>query len=257
MLKDGAMKPLLAGIAMLASLLTPVACSPRPQPAEYPAPAAMSVAERMPLPDCAGIEAIDAGADGWTHPDCRLVVPGDAGLALEARFRKGPDESTLVTFQVVGPGDATLQTIEETMGNTFQPPQTQDVDLDDRADILVPLETGNVNTNNAIWLQGEDGTFKRAGELSGVSILNTESGYIAAQARSSAAAWSVEFWRVDGGVLFPVATAEVTATGEDDGTVTGVSCEVLFDGDIADIGLTPKQAEKQFCAEPAAADIFK
>jgi hypothetical protein len=217
-------------------------------------------AAALTLAACGKAEtAGEAGADGWKHPDCRMMLTDSSGLAIEARYTKAEDDSTKVTVQVVQPGDATLQTIEETMGNTFNGITSQDIDADGKADLLLPLETGNVNTTWAVWRQEDEGKFRRAGELSGVSIERTADGYLAVPARSSANAWSVAFSRLDGGVLFPVATAEVTATlganGEPDPGKT--ECAVLYDSQTAGIGLSLDEARTKFCAEPEVVKIFK
>lgn len=215
-----------------------------------------AAAKRMPLPDCATAQTVDAGADGWKHPDCRLMLSDDSKLAIEARYTPVEDDSTKVTVQVVAPGDATLQTIEETMGNTFEPVSLADIDKDGRVDIRIPLETGNVNTSWALWRQKESLGFVRIGEPSGVSIVNTASGYIAVQARSSANEWDVEFYKLEADVLQPIATVTVTAQGEPD-KITGVECVVAGEAALAALGLNGEAAKTQFCAEPAVAEIFK
>jgi hypothetical protein len=214
-----------------------------------------AAAKRMPLPECSSVETKDAGADGWKHPDCRLMLSDNSGLAIEARYKPAEDDSTKVTVQVVQPGDATVQTIEETMGNTFEPVSLDDIDKDGKQDIRIPLETGNVNTSWALWRQKDDKTFVRIGEPSGVSIVNTPSGYIAVQARSSANEWSVPFFKLEGDELKPVVTADVIARGEPN-KITGVDCTLTDDGGLASTGLDPKAAEAQFCAEPVVAEIF-
>ncbi|HOZ29089.1 MAG TPA: hypothetical protein PK080_17105, partial [Hyphomonadaceae bacterium] len=73
---------------------------------------------------------------------------------------------------------------------------------------------------------------------------------------SSANAWGISFYKLEGDVLAPVLTAEVTAQGEPD-KITGVECVITDDGGLAATGLTPEAAEAQFCAEPTVADIFK
>jgi hypothetical protein len=239
-------------LAICAAALAVVACSKSETAGD-----AGVAAKRMPLPDCSEVETVDAGADGWKHPDCRLMLTDVSGLAIEARYTPAEDDSTKVAVQVVAPGDATLQTIEETMGNTFEPIGLTDIDKDGRNDIRIPLETGNVNTSWAIWRQKEDGkSFVRIGEPSGVSIVNTESGYIAVQARSSANEWSVEFYKLEADQLKLTATADVVAQGEPD-KITGVACSVTDDGGLAAVGLDAKAAEARFCAESAVADIFK
>jgi hypothetical protein len=234
------------------------ACSPKSEtPGEEADAGAGGVAEkRLPLPDCSTVQTQDLGADGWKHPDCRLMLNDNSGLAVEARYSKAEDETTKVSVQVVAPGDKTLQKIDETMGNTFNQISLQDVDKDGKADILLPLETGNVNTTWAVWHQQDDGkSFVRIGEPSGVEIVKTESGYIAVPSRSSANEWDVSFYKLEG-ELTPVATATTTAEGEVD-KITGVTCVVTDDGGLATAGLDQAAAQAKFCAEPSVAEIFK
>ncbi len=244
-------------LVLCIAALAAVACSPRTEPESVaPADSAGGVAEkRMPLPDCSEVETQDQGADGWKHPDCRLMLPDGSGRAIEARYAKAEDESTKVTVQVVAPGDATVQTIEETMGNTFEKVIVEDIDQDGRPDIRVPLETGNVNTSWALWRHTPDGSFVRIGEPSGVSMVNTPSGYFAVQSRISANEWSVQFYKLEADVLTPVATAELVAEGEPD-KITGVACTVTDDGGLKAAALDIKAAEAQFCAEPVVTEIF-
>ncbi len=243
----------------LAAMLAAAACSPAPEsdpaaPATGEAPAA----KRMPLPDCGGIEAQDAGADGWKHPDCRLMLPDTSGLAIEARYIPAEDESTEVKVQVVQTGDATIQEIVERMGNTFNGPNLEDFDKDGKTDILLPLETGNVNTTWAVWRQVADGQFVRVGEPSGVSILKTESGFIAVQGRSSASEYYVDFYKLDADALKPMLTARVAAKLDDQGKkVIAADCLIEEGPDFAALGLSADAAKAEFCAEPTVDGLVK
>ena len=241
-------------LALCAAALTAVACSPAPT--EDADAGAGKAEKRLPLADCTSVQAIDQGADGWKHPDCRAMFPDQTGMAIEARYKPAEDDSTEVTVQVVAKGDATLQTIDERMGNTFGAPSLEDFDKDGKIDILIPLETGNVNTTWAAWRQVEGGKFVRAGEPNGVSIEKTQSGYIATPARSAANEWGVSFYKLEADQLSPVLTVGVVAQGEAD-KITGVACSVEDDGGLAATGLTPDAAKAQFCAEPVVAEIFK
>lgn len=245
-------------LALCAAAIALAACSPAPteEAADGAAGAAGANAKRMPLPECASVEAEDAGADGWKHPDCRMMMPDQSGMAIEARYSPAEDDSTKVTVQVVAPGDATLQTIEERMGNTFNGPALQDVDKDGLTDVLIPLETGNVNTTWALWRQKAKGQFARAGEPSGVEIMKTDSGYLAVQGRSSAAEYYVTFYRLVGDELQQGVTARVTAQGEPE-TITGVDCSVEEDDKLLASGLSLESAKTQFCAEPAVQALVK
>lgn len=234
-----------------------VACSPAPSPTEEAAGGAPA-AKRMPLPDCGTVEAKDEGDLGWKHPDCRLMFPDQSGMAMEARYAPAEDDSTEVTVQVVAPGDATVQTFKERMGNTFNGPELTDFDKDGKIDIQLPLETGNVNTSWALWRQGADGQFVRlqSDDVSGVSLLKTDSGYIATQGRSSANEYYVSFYTLTETKLDPVATVRVIAHGEPD-KVTGVECVVDAEAGPLGEGLTAKTAGAKFCPEPAVQALIK
>ena len=128
---------------------------------------------------------------------------------------------------------------------------------DGKADLLLPLETGNVNTTWAVWRQQDDGkSFVRIGEPSGIEIVKTASGYFAVPSRSSANEWDVAFYKLEANALQPVVTASIVAQGEVD-KITGVECSVTDDGGLAQTGLDPAAANAQFCAEPSGAQVFK
>ncbi len=243
---------LLAALAAVAVS----ACSDKTEaPADAGAPPEAAAQKRLPLPECAGVDT-EVDAEGKVaYTDCRGMFEDQSGLAFEARWTTEGDVVT-ETIQIVAPGDATLQTLVETMDGAGGPPSSKDVDGDGRLDLLVPRYQGMVNVTWAVWLQGADQSFKRAGELFGVDTQTTESGYIAAPSRSSAASWAIGFVKLVDGQLVPQATVDVTAQGEEDGTVTGWTCALSADAPLAE-GLEPKAAEAQFCAEPVAAGIYQ
>lgn len=238
-------------LLICATALGLAACSPAPTQE-----AGGANAKRIPLAECAAVEAEDAGADGWKHPDCRMMLPDQSGMAIEARYTPAEDDSTKVTVQIVAADDATLQTIEERMGNTFNEPALEDVDKDGLVDILIPLETGNVNTTWAFWKQISGGRFARAGEPSGVDIEKTETGYLAVQGRSSAAEYYVTFYKLTSEALHRGVTVRVEVQGEAD-KVTGVACSIEADEELLASGMTADEAQAQFCAEAPVQALIK
>jgi len=241
------------GLAALAL----AACSPAPATdVDAGGEAGGVAAKRIPLPDCATSEAEDLGADGWKHPDCRLMLPDGSGLAIEARYMAAEDESTQVTVQVVQPGDATIQEIVERMGNTFNGPSTEDFDKDGKADLMLPLETGNVNTTWALWRQVDGLKFVRVGEPSGVSVVKTDSGFIAVQGRSSASEYYVDFFKLVADELKPVVTARVAGQVDEAGAVVSVECAIEDNEALAGSALTADAAKAQFCAEPTVQGLI-
>jgi hypothetical protein len=218
------------------------------------APAAS--AKRLPLPNCNDVAPdIDAGGE-ITHKDCRGMLPGDLGLAYEARYTPKDDGVTEVTVQIVGPGDAGLQTIAEQMEGSAAQPSVNDVDGDGRVDLLLPLLSGNVNTNWAVWRGLPDGAFSRAGEFSGVDIARSKDGYIAVSARSGANIWNVHFYTVENDKLALIATAEaaIELTGPDG--KSRKTCSIVDTSGLDTAHLSPIQAEKTFCMDPVVSRIF-
>ena len=245
-----------AGVAAEADVLAALCAStPSTSPVGAAPPSDGAAAKRFPLPNCTDVETTDAGADGWKHPDCRLMFPDESGMAFEARYSAAEDESTKIEIQIVAKGDATLQTIEEIMGNTFNGPSLQDVDQDGRLDLLVPLETGNVNTTWAVYRQVAEGVFIKAGEPNGVGIQKSKSGCISVEGRSSASEYFVSFYKMAGDEMKPVATAEVAGRMEGD-KVTGADCTLADDGGIAAAGVNVETARRQFCAEPPVQQLI-
>jgi hypothetical protein len=86
--------------------------------------------------------------------------------------------------------------------------------------------------------------------------VNSESGYIVVPARSSAASWSVAFYKLESNTLRPAVTVDVTAQGDAD-KITGVECVLTDNGGVPETGLTQQAAKDKFCAEPAVKGIFQ
>lgn len=242
----------LAGVLALALS----ACSPAPSEDATTAPAGAPSAKRVALPACGDVEAKDEGADGWKHPDCRVLLPDGSGLAIEARYAPAEDESIELTIQVVQTGDKTIQEFKERMGNTFDGLNVKDFDGDGKADLLLPLESNDANTSWAIYRQMDGPKFVRVGEPSGSPILKTDTGYFAVQGRSNAADYYVSFFTLTPEELKPVVTVEVSGDGEP-GKVVNVDCVLTDDGGLVATGLSPAAAKEAFCAEPTVAGLVK
>ncbi len=247
---------------VLAALLATACTAKTEKAAETAAPAMEApAAKRMPLPDCASVEPSDAGDKGWTHPDCRMMAAGDSGVAFEVRYAESNEPGgppTKVSIQVVGPGDATLQTITEGMESTFAAPRLYDLNRDGVDELLVPLETGNVNTNYAVWAKGPgEAPYLRAGEVSAFAFDWSDAGYVAALSRSAANIQVVEFLKLVDGKLAPIVRADITAEGEENGKVTGTTCDITDEGGMAAEGLTLEAAKAKFCEDKLVKAAFE
>lgn len=254
---------------LLAGLLLAAACSAKvaQTPAKTQAPPGILAASSTPSakpaepPDCSKVEAKDDGENGWRHPDC-LMHDAKSGLDFFAHYgpaeaRKDGGKETPVYVSVSPEGSPILQTMTEKMGNTFAAPSLQDLDGDGFPELLIPLETGNVNTNFAIWYSPPGANrFVRLGEVSAVNFGKAADGLIAASSRSSANSWSVEFLQLKDAALTPIATVDVTAEGDPD-HIMGVKCEVSEAKGAKALKLERKAVKARFCADPAVKDVFK
>ncbi len=185
-----------------------------------------------------------------TPGECRLEA---SGQTLHVRFAElaAGMQSGNVSIDVIGSDGQVDQTVLESDVSEYRAPSVQDVDGDGRGDILIPLMTGNVNTDYAVWLySGADGRFERVGAVSGVEIKRTDEGYVAVPARSGAASWTVSFFRLDQEGLHPLVTLQID--GEEVGGAIRSTCTVLEGDGLAAIGLNERAAQEKFCAEPAA-----
>ena len=256
-----------AAIALFAAAacspkLAPTPAPPRTdQPAAAATPAPNAAARLADLPDCLKVEAKDDGDNGWKHPDCRLHEE-KSGLNFTVQYGapalgKDGDKQTPLIIAVSPAGGAVLQTIAEKIGNTFAAPSLEDLNGDGFGELLIPLDTANVNTNYAIWGAPPGANqFIRLGEISAVNFGRTADGFITASSRSSANSWAVEYFQLKDAELTPIATVEVSAQGDPD-HVTGLKCALSATSGLESLKIDAKTAQAKFCAYPVARDIFK
>ncbi|MTE16191.1 hypothetical protein [Nocardia aurantiaca] len=187
-------------------------------------------------------------ASAATPPDCYLLSRDTAGLTFEVRHN-GTGTQGSVTITVLDPGGAQVQTLtEKSVGTTA--PRLRDLDNDGRDEVIIPIMLATANTRYVIYRAGGDGHFQRAGELAGIGIDTTATGYTVVTARDSYELWNIEFWTFDADKLQPVVTAEVRLLDDGTGHVGGSECTVIDSGGLNRTGLTLDQATGQFCAEP-------
>lgn len=207
---------LLAALPLLAL----VACNQQVEAPSEEDAARLAATERlMGLETCADAER-DYGSQLTQLTPCRLDIgPGKPSFIISSDTIIASDTESLGTFraELAGEGGASLQLIEEKVEVAFSYPTLEDIDGDLQPDLLIPLYTAMVNTNYALWLQGSDGLFTRAGEIAGYSIGMAANGLIAATGRSSAAEWETQFYQITGGQLDEVAVV-VNRLNEDGST---------------------------------------
>jgi hypothetical protein len=113
------------------------------------------------------------------------------------------------TFDHAGPPQAGRMRVHSAEGQSLQVfdfqtesffyPSLDDVNADGFQDIRIPLITGNVNTEYAIFFGTEDGFTHQPWQVSGFAVeAANDNGLIVARSRSSAAESFAEFYRFDG-----------------------------------------------------------
>ena len=224
--------------------LMPAAALAGCQPDAAKAPAAPPVPEVAALPDCNGPGAEAFGPAG--DADCRLTAPGETSWGMDVHYEGARDGPRVLTLTLTADDGTPIQTIRETIEFTYVLPLFEDLDGDGRAELLVPLMTGNVNTAFAVW-RGKDGEplFERAGEVAGIDVTSYEDGMFVTPARSNAASWGTTYYIFEDNKVAPVVTAETTLA--EDGETE--SCTVIDEGGLAAIGLSLDAAQMKFCAE--------
>ncbi|WP_395648167.1 FG-GAP repeat protein [Terricaulis sp.] len=201
------------------------------------------------VPQCS---ALARGDDGRVSGDC-LMTAGPAQLHVTFEEPGGTGQGGAVRVDVLNDQGAVAQTFTEANVSELLLPSADDIDGDGRADILIGIASGNVNTEYAVWLyNGADNAYRRAGIISGMEFSRTSEGYLAAPARSSAASWNVAFYRVEA-TLEPLVTISVTATDVTDaGQVRASECKIEAAPGLASLNMTEEAARAKFCAEPQA-----
>lgn len=222
----------LSLVAAVLPLAVLAAC--KPEVAEVP-PAEDSAA-RAAIERLIGLETCEDAAIhyGSMLPQlttCRLELgEGKPSFVISSdqMIESETESMGILRAELSGEGGLSLQVIEETASGAFNYPYVEDLTGDGAADLMVPLMTGNVNTAYALWVQGADGLFKRAGELSGVGVGLAPNGFIAASGRSSAVEWETQYFRVTDGALEEVAAVVSRADPEPgEPPLDGPACEVI------------------------------
>lgn len=162
------------------------------------------------LPSCADLEY-----EG-THQDCVLTTAGGATATFTFEPGEWGESGVLIVTNVEG--DCLWTDEFET--ESFFYPRLEDLDGNGFDDILVPLITGNVNTEMLLIMGGEGGYALASRELSGHTFEPVEPGLFVVQARSSAAEHFASFYTWNGEALDHEATVAITFEDEDTATCT-------------------------------------
>ena len=162
------------------------------------------------LPSCAELEY-----EG-THQDCVLTTAN----GNTASFSFEPGEWGERGILIVTNADGDCLWTDEFETESFFYPRLEDLDGNGFEDVLVPLITGNVNTEMLLIMGGEDGYALASRELSGHTFEPVVPGLFVVQARSSAVEHFASFYTWNGETLDHEATVAITFEDEDGATCT-------------------------------------
>lgn len=151
-----------------------------------------------------------------THQDCVLVTAN--GHTATFTFEPGEWGESGILIVTNAEGDCLWTDEFET--ESFFYPRREDLDGNGIEDILVPLITGNVNTEMLLIMGGEGGYALASRELSGHTFEPVEPGLFVVQARSSAIEHYASFYAWDGETLDLEATVSITFDSDDSATCT-------------------------------------
>ncbi|MFN3608300.1 MAG: hypothetical protein ACK4Y9_04470 [Hyphomonas sp.] len=222
-------------------LIALTACSPTAE-APPPPPVADTTPGPASLALCADAEAA-GGTQLPTLTPCRLegLAGGHSLLISTSEMVEGDG---MLRAELTAPDGASLQVIEEPATGFYSYPYLEDLSGDGALDLMLPQLSGMVNTSYALWLQGADGRFSRAGELSGFTIDLGEDGLIAASGRSSASEWETSYYALENGALKEVAAVVNRPDPEEGEPASDLpSCEVIRAAEGVDTA--------PFCTSPA------
>lgn len=222
------------GLVIALPLVLLAGCAPQSYEAvAEKRPAGEVAREAALLPTCDDVRGGDERVDQLTS--CRLV-PGGGKAELVVSSSAIRDHEGTVRVALIGADGAELQVIEETVMGAFGYPHLDDLSGDGRADLMVPVISGMVNTGYALWLQNDKGLFSRAGEIGGFDISLGSGGVIAATGRSSAWEWETVYFSIDDGSLKEIAAVVQRADPEEGEPPSELaSCEVLRAAEGVDI----------------------
>lgn len=227
-----------AGLGLAALMLTAACATSSNISPEETASRRARLAAASLLPDCAAAEAI-TGSPAARIPDCRLS--GAKGLHLILKTDPLDQEmlgpSGFLSISVMDRQGRPIGDFSEVTYGSYVYPQVMDLNGDRRADIIIPINTGAVDTVYALWIQQEDGDFAHAGQVAGAEIAWTAGGMIAAARRSGVSDWETAYYRVTGAGLEELAL--VSAKGSQPPR-RGGRCQILH--------LAPGLEPGRFCA---------
>lgn len=253
----------VCGVAVLAALAIS-ACARHGSAApteigETVAPPGTATPTTAPPGGAPASELPECGTPGAAEPppSCVLTSRDSLGLAFEVRYAGSKAQGYSATITVLDSEGAHLQTIVERDARSPSQPILRDLDGDNRDELIVPVYLATANTRSAIYhASGDARVFQRAGEVAGVGIDRSESGYLTVWGRGSASTYYVDFLTFAGDTLHPVVQAVVTLSSSG-GHVTGSRCDVTDSGGLSGSGLTLEQAREHFCAEPSVLSLMR
>jgi len=175
------------------------------------------------LPRCNELEG------NSTHENC--VLQSNDGREAMAVFTFSDGEWAQDGRMELRTSEGPLLQTFDFRTESFSYPSIADINDDGIEDIRIPLVTGNVNTEYAIFMGTADGFMHQPWQVSGFAVESANyDGLIVARARSSAAESYAEFYRFDGEQIMNEATVVLSFMNVEDPD-DGPECSLVEGGE--------------------------
>ncbi|WP_421786826.1 hypothetical protein [Hyphobacterium sp.] len=178
-------------------------------------------------PEAGGLPACDRLESNDRHEDCALQPVDGRELVVTFTFADG--EWGQNGRMEVNTGEGRLLQVFEFETESFLYPSLEDINVDGREEILVPLITGNVNTDYAVFMGLDDGFLTDPFRTHGHTIEPAPHGMFVVHSRESAAAYWAEFFAFEDGTVNAIASVSISY--EHSGEGEGPTCRLVEGGD--------------------------
>lgn len=205
-------------------------------------PSSATPVDSTALPLC---EATRSSGSGQPS-DCKLISRDRAGLTFVVRYatgKKGP-----ANIAIIRRDNSVQQTLLVQIDTYAHTPSLLELADDGRDQLVFPLITGTINSTYAVYRATDSAPdFVPVGEVFGIAVNRTASGYIVGEARGGSAGkyWYKEFWQFADSHLRLMARLLITRNyGPPD------TCAINDESGLKETpAVTDPEAIQRFCAE--------
>jgi hypothetical protein len=215
-------------------------------------------------PPCPQTAAVINPATPQGHQNCRLHSGDRMGLDFDVDYwAADPGAPPMAAKVTVTDGSGTVvQTINEMLEpSSPSPVGLDDLDGDGRDEVIIPMGqtrfNGSANTRFSVWRTDGDGTHFERTQMVGQAAYPSGDGYLVVNG-GALTSRDLDFY-IPTGAGFTLAvslTLEPEQVEPGTGRVLTLSCRAHQQQGLGSIDMDVHQAERTFCASPAAMAIW-